>query len=126
MSGRKFSLIQFNVANSISMSSGVTYISSVTNVQFLDNLGIQFNYSGNPTANFFVQASADYLQDQQGVVINAGNWRAITLNPAPAATGSADTIYCDINQTSTPWIRSLFTCSTGAGACQIWVTAKQV
>ena len=106
------------------MASTIT--SPVTNVQFLDNVGVQLNFTGTPVGTFAVQCSADYAQDSQGVVINAGNWISLPLTPTPTAAGSADQIYLDLNQLSGPWMRVVYTAGSGSGTLNMYVTAKMI
>lgn len=92
--------------------TGILY-STVTNVQYLDNIGMQFNFTGTPTGSFTAQISADYEQDQYGNVTDAGNW--VSMSPAlGTAAGTADSIAGDINQTGFAWMRAKYT-PTGAG-----------
>lgn len=107
MSSRKNNLLAYQNITAAAMNQDIT--SDVTNVQFLDNIAIQLNFSGNPTGTFAVEMSIDYAQDFQGNVTNAGNWIALSLNPPPVASGSADSIYLDLNQLAGPWIRVSYT-----------------
>lgn len=85
------------------MSSDLT--SDPTNIQFLDNVGIQGSWTGNATGTFGVQISADFARDNNGNVTNEGHWIDITLSPVPAAAGTGDAFYVDLNQLSAPYIR---------------------
>lgn len=117
---RKNNLRVFQSITSGNMAATIT--SSVTDIQFIDNIGIQLNFTGNPTGTFAVQVSADYARDFGGTVTNAGNWVPISLSPAPSAAGSADQIYLDINQLSAPWIRVVYT-PTGVETADITTVA---
>lgn len=107
-----------------SMASDIT--SSATNILFLDNVSIQFNYTGTPVGTFDVQVSNDYEQDSQGVITNVGNWISIPLNPIPTASGSADQVVIDINQISTPWLRIVYDATSGAGTLNMYISAKTI
>ncbi len=107
MSGRKNNLLKFKTMSAGDMSQA-SLISLITNIQWLDNIGIQFNFTGSPTGDFHVEVSADYAQDNQGNVTNAGLWVPITLSPAPTASGSAGQIYINITEISAPWIRQTY------------------
>lgn len=124
MSQRKSGLLQFQSLSSVSMAG--TVVSSVTNIVYLDNIGVQFNFTGNATGNFAVQISADYKQDNNGNVLNPGSWVNMDLDPAPAAAGVADNIYVDIIGTSAPWMRFQYSHGSGSGVLSAWVTAKMV
>lgn len=124
MSGRKNNLYQFQVLASVTMSSSV--ISSVTNIQYLDNVGVQFNFTGNSIGSFSVQVSADYSQDNNSNVLNPGTWISLTLSPSPSANGSAGSIYVDLNQLSAPWIRSQYVGNSGSGVLSTYITGKMI
>lgn len=99
---------------------------AVTNIQYLDNIGIQLNFTGTPVGTFHVQVSADYDQTAEGEVVSAGNWINMTLSPPPIASGSPDQIYIDILPTSAPWIRVVYTRTSGTGTLNGFITAKMI
>lgn len=101
-------------------------VSAVTNIQFLDDIGVQLNFTGDAVGDFFVEISIDYAQDSQGVVTNPGHWVAITLSPAPVASGADDQIFIDIQQISAPWIRVSYASSSGSGVLNGFLCAKAV
>lgn len=133
---RKNNLRQFQSITNGAMSANIT--SPVTCTQWLDNIGIQFNWTGSSVSgNFQVQVSADYARDPNGSVTNAGNWAPLTLTylvgssfvssqNVPTTVGSP--IYLDLNQLSTPWIRVVFTTSNGSsdGILNAYITAKEI
>ncbi len=126
MSGRKSNLSTFQniVAGDMSQT---TITSTVTNIEFLDNIGIQLNWSGtSPVGTAQVQVSADYEQDMFGNVTNAGHWVAMTLSPSPSISGNTGSIYIDINQHSAPWMRVVYTKGSGVGTLNGFITAKMV
>lgn len=106
------------------MSGNIT--STVTNIEFLDNIGIQLVFTGTPTGTFAVQLSIDHAQNQQGVVSVAGTWTPITFSSTPAATGAAGSIYLDLNQLSAPWMRVVYTFGSSVGTLNSFISAKQV
>lgn len=122
---RKNNIVKYQIITSGDMSTA-SLTSAVTNVQFLDNIGIQLNFTGTPTGSFAVQVSADYAQDDYGNVTNTGNWVSLALSPAPSASGAADTAYVDIIQTSAPWIRTVYTRVSGTGTLNAFITAKMI
>ncbi len=107
-----------------SMAASIT--SPVTSIKFLDNCMIQLNFTGVPVGTFAVQVSADYNQDSFGNVINAGNWVALPLSPSPIASGAADQIIIDMNEMPAPWMRVVYTRTSGTGALDMYVTAKMI
>jgi hypothetical protein len=118
----KDSLKVFQIVTAGNMATTLT--STVTNINKLDNIGIQCNYStaGAPVGVFSVQVSADYQQDYNGNVTNAGQWT--TLTSANASGG--EPTYFDMNQLSAPWIRLLYTPTSGSGSLNAYITAKQL
>lgn len=122
---RKNNLVKYQTITAGDMSTA-SLTSAITNIQFLDNIGIQLNFTGAPEGIFDVQVSADYAQDEFGNVTNVGNWIDLVLNPVPSASGSADSVYIDIIQTSAPWIRVVYTRDTGTGTLNAFITAKMI
>lgn len=106
------------------MASAIT--SQVGRIQFLDNIGLQFNFTGTPTGTFAVQVSIDHEEDNLGNVIVAGNWIPLTFSSSPIASGAAGTIYIDLNQLSAPWIRVVYTPTSGAGSLNAFLCGKAV
>lgn len=114
---RKNNLLKYQVVTSGAMSAP-SITSAVSNIQFLDNIGIQFNFTGSPTGTFAIQVSSDYAADAFGNVTNAGNWAPLILSylstgtltfAASIPTSVGSPIYSDLNQLSAPWIRSVYT-----------------
>ena len=106
------------------MSGNIT--SDPTNIQFLDNVSMQLNFTGTPTGTFTVQGSLDYQQTSPFAKAAIGNWIDITLPTTPAAAGSANQILIDMNQLSFPWIRVKYTASSGSGTLNAYISAKAV
>lgn len=101
-------------------------VSSVTSIQFLDNVGVQAIWAGSsPVGTVSIEVSADYSQDFMGNVINAGHWVAITA-ASTAVTGNTGSDYIDLNQLSTPWVRARYTKTSGTGLINIYITAKMI
>lgn len=123
---RKSNLKRFKTIVNGNMAGSL--ISTVTNIEFLDNIGVQLNFSGSPVGNFQVQVSIDYDQDINGNVINAGSWVPVQLSNsstnAPSSLGSP--IYIDLNQLSAPWIRIAYNFTSGTGILSAFICAKMV
>lgn len=124
---RKSNLKRFKTISDGDMSSS-SIISSVSNIEFLDNIGVQLVWAGSPTGQFEVQVSMDYDQDNNGNVINAGNWVSVTLSNSLTyvSTAVGSPIYIDLNQLSAPWIRVKYTRASGSGTLQAYVCAKMI
>lgn len=121
---RKNVLPKYQIVSAGDMSqSSIT--SSVTNIQFLDNIGIQVDITtGTPTGSLAVQVSADYYQSPEGAVLNSGHWVTVT-SQAIAAGAPADT-YFDLGELSAPFIRLLYTKTGGTGSLDAFIVGKEI
>lgn len=106
------------------MSSNIT--SAVVEIELQDNIGIQMEWTGTAAGTFDVQISANYREDINGNVQNPGTWTSLTLSPTIAAVGSPDTAYIDLNQLSAPYIRVVYTRSSGTGVLNVNIVGKGV
>jgi hypothetical protein len=126
MSGRKNSLLSFKIVSAGDQSLA-TVTSTITSIEFLDNIGIQVNIlTGTASGSFDVQISGDH-REVNGNVTVAGNW--ISLGSSYTATvtsGSPANIYFDLNQLSAPYVRLLYTKSSGTGTFDAFVVGKMI
>lgn len=106
------------------MSASIT--GPAMEVRNQDNIGFQLNWTGAPVGTFQVQISSDHKQDANGNITVAGNWVTLPLSPAITASGTPDTAYIDINQTSASYIRVNYTRVSGTGTLDAFITAKGV
>jgi len=106
------------------MSSDV--ISKVQDIKYLDNVGVQLKWSGNPVGRFDVQVSANHQQDIYGNVIKPGDWVSITLSPTINANGAPDVAYIDISEISSLYLRVKYTRTSGTGALDCIAIAKMI
>lgn len=132
---RKNNLLKFhNIVDGV-MTGTTVITSTVTSIAFLDDVGIEFVWSGSPVGNFRIQVSADHEQDSMGNVTVDGNWVPllfsywngavfVTSYDIPTSLGSA--IYMDLALLSAPWIRVQYTNASGSGVLNSFITAKQV
>lgn len=111
------------IISAASMGGDVT--GPATNIQFIDNIAIQLNFTGTPTGDFKIQGSSDH-QEVNGVVTNEGNWVDITLSPSPAAAGAADNILINMTQLAFPFIRVFYDRSSGTGSLDAWISGKAI
>ena len=135
MSSRKSNLLKYQNITSGVMTSTAVITSDITSIQFLDNIGLQLNWTGSPTGTFAVQISLDHAQDAQGNVTVAGNWisvpvaylsagSVITAVTIPTSVGSP--VYVDLNQLSAPYIKVVYTNVSGTGTLNGYITGKMV
>lgn len=118
-------LLRFQNITSGDMSAA-SITSSISNIQHLDNIGIQLKWTGVPVGTFAIQVSVDYAQDFEGNVTNSGTWTSLSLSPSPVASGAADNAYVDLNQLSAPWLRVVYTKTSGTGTLNGYIVGKMV
>lgn len=132
MSGRKSNLGSFQVITGGDMSTA-SLTSTVSSIEFLDDIGYQFNWTGSPVGNISIEVSADHKQDASGNVTVAGNWVPLTFSywngtsfttatSIPTSVGSP--VYIDLALLSAPWIRAKYTKTSGTGTLSAFITAK--
>lgn len=95
--------------------SQASLTSPVVSLLTTDDVGLQLIWTGTPTGTFDVQVSCD----------NA-NWTSVTLSPAPAAAGSASNAYVDLSLLSAPYMRVVYTKTSGTGSLTIYLAAKEL
>ncbi len=138
MGAKKPNLLKFHSITNGDMSSA-TLTSTVTNIQFLDDVGIQFNFSGSPVGELSIEVSADYAQDGMSPpnVTDPGHWVPLTLTYWDAGgsafvtafsipTGVGSPVYVDLALLSAPWIRAKYTKASGTGTLNVFLTAKSL
>lgn len=113
MGSTKNALKSFHAIIDGDMSGNLT--SPVTNILLLDNISVQLVWTGTPTGDFEVQGS-----------LNEIAWEALPLSPAPAAAGAADQALIDMNQLSYPFIRVVYTATSGTGVLNMWISGRGV
>jgi hypothetical protein len=120
-------LRQFQCMTNVAVSGTATYTSTVVEIENLDNVYLQLESSGTMTGSYTVQVSNDYNQDNQGNVINAGQWVTLTLSPSPTvAAGSPSPIGIDCNQLGAPFLRVQYTNASGTGTVNAYVSGKML
>lgn len=109
------------------ISSTSIIISSVTQVQYSDNMIYQFKWTGNPSTTFFIQSSVDYNPGtpMSHGTVNAGTWDSIALNPVPT-TASGTSYSVNIQFLAGPYIRAMAVTSSGSGTITAMTSGKTV
>lgn len=117
----------FQVITNGDMSQS-SIVSVITNIIGVDNIGYQVNFTGSPVGTFAVQISQDYQpgKSPNDKPANAGHWISLPLSPAIVASGSADSAYIDLNQMSAPYIRIVYTRTSGTGLLNAFIVAKSI
>lgn len=117
-------LVPIHIVTDGDMSGDIA--SSAIETKLQDNLGIQLTWTGAPVGTFSVQVSIDYSKDINGNVVNTGHWTSLPLNPAIAASGAGDTAYIDVNQLTAPYLRVLYTKTSGSGVLNAIVAGRAI
>ncbi len=124
---RKQVLKNYTIIPATNIATDPTITSAVTAIAFMDNICIQFVWSGtSPVGALDIQGSATYQQDELGNVIKAGTWTSITLSPTPAVSGNTGSWLVDMNQLSFPYIRAVYTRGSGSGTLTATIAGKEV
>jgi hypothetical protein len=123
--------LPFNIFNTVSVSGSAsigvaTFTSSVTAIQYKDNVGYQVNFTGTPFGVLQINASNDYNPqlpesgNPQGSSAS-GNW--VTLTSVSISTASSP-IGFNLNQVPFAYIQCQFISGTSSGTISGWVTSK--
>lgn len=120
MGSTKNFLKNYKIIDAQSMGADVT--SSVTNIQVIDNVGIQISFTtSDAVGTFYVQISADY-----DAHLGTGTWINLDLSSTPTAASANADYYLDLNQLSAPWIRLFYDRTSGTGTLNAYITGKMV
>lgn len=126
MSGRKDSLVKYQIVKSGDLSQA-SVISAITNIQYMDNIGIQVNItSGSPNGSFNVQVSADHMEVNKVVTVDGIFIPLSSQYAATVTSGSPSSVYFDLTQLSSPYIQLLWTRVSGSGTFDAFVVGKQI
>lgn len=101
---RKNVLHTFQTITNTAMSADIT--SAVSDIQYLDNVALQLDWTGSPLGSISIQGSVDYEQDTNGNVTNPGHWVDLGI-PVTLSAGSPALVNC--NQLAFPYIRVVYT-----------------
>lgn len=109
----------------VSMATSLT--SNPVPIMYEDSVAIQLNFTGAPVGTFQVQGSLDYDPGGPlGTLANAGNWANVTLSPVPTAAGAPDVILIDMYALSFPYLRVVYTRTSGTGVLNTYVDCKKL
>lgn len=108
---------------------GASFTTSPTLVKYLDNCAYQINFTTSDAVGIFeVEASLDYsVNEVTNSVENSGTWVALDLSGGtPFAASANDQILINLNQLPFNAIRVKYTRTSGTGACDIFIMARQI
>lgn len=103
-------------------------VSLITDIQGMDDVGYQVNFTGTPTGTFSIEISMDYQPgtSPNSAPANAGNWITLPLSTPVVASGSGDVAYIDLALLSAPYIRLKYTRTSGTGTLNAFVVGKAI
>ena len=82
--------------------------------------GATFSAGTLPVGTFDIQASMDVL----GQIGGTANWASVTVSPAPVAAGAADRILVNLGQIPYPFVRVVYTRTSGNGLVDCWISVR--
>lgn len=103
MSGRKNVLPAFLLIDDESLTAD--FISDATNIQYLDNVGIQLHWTAGGAGRFLIEVSMNHRETDPNGYSVEGNFDALDLNSSIVVTDAEGGIYIDLNELAAPWVR---------------------
>lgn len=98
---------------------------AATDVQFLDNLGIQVNWTGTPVGILKVLVSNDVASPTDGIPVV--NWSELDLDGGvPAIDNTNSDLIINLHQLPFKWLAVEYVKTSGTGAITIQLTSKMV
>ena len=85
---------------------------------------IQAVFTGSPVGTFKLQISANYQEDSMGNVLNAGTWTDYT--GSSQGISAAGDFAWNLSTTPYPWIRLVYTRTSGSGTLNATINGKGV
>jgi hypothetical protein len=106
------------------MSASIT--SKVISTRYLNQGSVALLFSGTPTGTFTVESSHDYVPDNEFRTSPpaVGTWQALDLGTTLSATGAAGSLGVDITLSGVPWLRVVYTRTSGTGTLNAYISAK--
>jgi len=115
----------YKVISAGDMSGDIT--GKVTSVTFSDTLTYGIAWTGtSPVGTMKVQGSLDYTETADHTVLDAGTWFDLPLAPAPAVSGATGTLSISLRFHSFPWLRLVYSRSSGTGTMTAWIAGREV
>lgn len=106
--------------------TGVAVVTSlVMDMRTIYACAIQAKWTGTAVGTFSIQGSLDYKPNQAGgTPLNSGTWDDMGITPANLPAGSANHTLIDIGATGIPFIRIVYTNSSGTGTLTVYGNSK--
>ena len=121
-----FANINKPIINAVSTATSIT--GPATNINTIPGISYDISWTGTTTGTLAVQVSNTYTQDNNGNVVNAGNWNTLPTSsftgtyPIPA--GSPGNGFLDVIGTEAAWCRLVYTAASGTGTMTVVAAAK--
>ena len=119
---------QVNVLRPIPVINAAAVASTVTgtpvHVIYLENVGIQYVWTGTPTCTIGVQVSNQTIPGSNPPAPVANSFTPLTLTGLSNPSGSAGSFWLDINHTGAEWIEATYTSCSGSGTLSAYLSAK--
>ena len=123
-------LAQVDVLRPIPVINGAAVASTVTStpvhIMYLDNVGIQYVWTGTPTCTLSVLVSNQTVAGSNPPAPVAGSFTALTLTGLVNPAGSAGTFWIDLNQLGAEWVEAQYASCSGSGTLSAFLSAKGV
>lgn len=112
------------VINAAPLASTVT--GTPVHVLFLDNVGIQFVWTGTPTCTIKVLVSNQTTPGSSPPMPVANSFTSLTLSSVTNPSGSSGTFWIDLNQLGSEWVEAQYASCSGSGTLSAFLSAKKV
>ena len=112
------------VINAAPLAATVT--SSAVHIMYLDNIGIQFVWTGTPTCTLNVLVSNQTAVGSNPPTPVSSSFTTLTLTGVTNPSGSSGTFWIDLNQLGAEWIEAQYASCSGSGTLSAYLSAKKV
>jgi hypothetical protein len=122
MARKNTHLHTMKVAGSAALNMAADITTDVTNVQYLDNIGIQIAWSGTaPVGEISIQVSNDY-----DAKLGIGTWTELDFGLPILITGNSGDHLININQVPFVALRLFYDSGSGTGTMTATACFKQI
>ena len=121
---------QVDVLRPVAVINGVPVATTVTStpvhIMYLDNVGIQFVWTGTPTCTINVLVSNRTTPGSNPPTPVSGSFTALTLTGLSNPAGSAGSFWIDLNQLGAEWVEAQYASCSSTGTLSAFLSAKGV